>query len=689
MKSDTSPQERMKQIAGLLQEYERAYYIDGRPLVSDTEYDRLFDELIRLEAEYPQLRLPDSPTYRVGSDLGGDLPEAPHTLPVLSLDKAYSFAAVQKWMERTAARSERSLSFTAEPKIDGVSIVLYYEEGVLARALTRGNGFVGNDVTGNVRTIRSVPLRLAQPLTLAVRGEVYLPREAFSALNTSMDIPYANPRNLAAGTLRRKKSSDTAAVALTVFVYEASFADPREVPGTHSALMVRLRELGLRVNPWFGIFGAESPPEEKLLAGWQSGSAADMEEFIREAQERRGTLAYDIDGMVIKVNELAVREQLGFTGHHPRWAVAFKFDAPEGVTRVVGIDIQVGRTGRITPVARVEPTAVGGSTISNVTLHNQLYIDMLELAVGDTVAVSKRGDVIPAVERVIEKNEEGRSTWRMPEHCPSCGTLLVQNGAHTFCPNTAGCPDQIFGRVKFFAGRGQMDIETLGPETIQVLIDEGLLHDLPDLYAIDYFRLVGRPGFGEKKCRALHDGVEASRAKPYETVLVSLGIPDVGRKAVELLIEAGIDSVEALIAVADAQDRQRLEAIKGFGEKTASSIIREFSNPELRERIARLKAAGLSFAAAGASRPAASGIFTGQVWCVTGSFDHFQPRSKAVELIKAGGGKVVTAVSGNTTHLLAGREAGSKLAKARTLGAAVITEEQFLGMLEGGESAGT
>ena len=498
MNSKIDPINQITVISNKLQEFQDAYYRIGRPEVSDLEYDRLFDDLLRLEAEYPELRLPDSPTYRVGSDLTSDLPEVSHTIPVLSLDKAYSLEEILDWMQKTTVKGGRELSFTVEEKIDGVSIVLYYEQGLLKKAVTRGNGYVGNDVTANIKTIRSVPIKLKEPVSFAVRGEVYLPVEAFAQLNKKMDVPYANPRNLTAGTIRRIKSREAAAVPLEIFVYEGFFEDNDQLE-THAELTLRLNDLGFRINPRFGIFTREGEFNQSFLPGWSVGAFSQLGAFIEDAAASRERLDHEIDGLVIKVNELDVREELGVTGHHPRWEIAYKFESPEGETVVEGIDVQVGRTGRITPVARVKPVKIGGSVVSNVTLHNQDYVDILELSLGDTVAVSKRGDVIPAVERVLEKNEQGNGIWKIPAVCPSCETELQKIGAHTFCTNSE-CPDQIFGRVRFFTAKAQMDIENLGPETIQFLMGEGLLKDVPDIYQIDYRELAGKPGFGEKKC---------------------------------------------------------------------------------------------------------------------------------------------------------------------------------------------
>ncbi len=396
---------RVAELSRLLREYQHAYHVLDRPLVSDREYDRLFDELVRLETEHPGLALPDSPARRVGSDLTQELPEVPHSLPVLSLDKAYSDAEVAAWVEKTARNAGEQLAFVCEEKIDGSSIVLYYEKGVLARAVTRGNGLVGNDVTANVMTIGAVPLRLPEELTLAARGEIFLPRSRFAAVNDGMEAPYANPRNLAAGTLRRVKSSEAAAVPLDIFVYEGFFDPPA---ATHREALERLAGLGFRLNPsegWFSDAG-DLDAVRRAHPSWTVGALADIGAFLAAERGRRAGLDYEIDGIVVKVDELAVRERLGATGHHPRWEIAYKFESPEDVTTVTAIEVQVGRTGRITPVARVEPVKISGATISNVTLHNQDYVDLLELAVGDKVAVSRRGDVIPAVERVLEKNED-------------------------------------------------------------------------------------------------------------------------------------------------------------------------------------------------------------------------------------------------------------------------------------------
>ena len=659
-----------------LRRHQHHYYVEAQPLVSDTQYDRMIDRLLYLEGLYPELKLSDSPSQRVGSDLGTGFPEVRHTVPVLSLDKAYTGDGVLQWIERCRQRGEQRLSFVVEEKIDGVSLVLYYEKGLLARAVTRGNGFVGNDVTPNAKTIKSIPLRLSRPLDIAVRGEVFLPKEDFNTLNGTMEVPYANPRNLAAGTIRRLKSSETAMVPLKMFAYEASFTNPTEAVHSHVEILRLLKDLGFLVNPSLAVF-ADADGD---------GTYGDIPDYLGKLEQQRSTLAYEIDGLVIKVNELGVRDFLGYTGHHPRWALAYKFDAPEAQTEVLDIGVQVGRTGRITPVARVKTVKVGNSMVSNVTLHNQDYINLLELAIGDTVAISKRGDVIPAVERVVEKNEEGNTTWQLPAECPSCKTTLVRNGAHTFCPNGA-CPDQVVGRISFFVGRQQMDLDGFGPETVSFLVDKGLVHDIPDIYTVDYDALVGEPGFGEKKAGALAQAVEKSKEQPYRLVLVALGIPDFGKKAVDLLVNAGIRSMKQLLEMVDSGDAETLVAIKGFGKKTVDSLFAELSDAKVRERIARLILLGLQFSeAATDAEEMLPQIFRNQVWCVTGSFERFAPRSLALKEIEARGGRTTSSVTSKTSHLLAGSGAGSKLQQAQSFGTTIVDEQQFIRMLEGGES---
>ena len=692
-----------RQAAAEIRRHEHAYYVLTRPEISDAEFDGLFATLVEMERRHPELAREDSPTRRVGSDLTQELPEVEHTVPVLGLDKAYDMAGVERWMDKARA-ADASTDFVVEEKIDGTSILLHYREGVLERAATRGNGRTGNDVTGNVRTIRTVPLRLDAPETLAVRGEIFIRRAAFEALNAGVETPYANARNFAAGSLRRVKSSDVATVPLEIFVYEGFMADP---PRTHTALLSRLHRLGFRINPATVVIRddadgsppADRPDEFKVI------NAAAAAKYVEERAASRPDLAYDIDGLVLKVDRLAAREAMGSTEHHPRWAIAVKFDAPEGVSVVRSIQVQVGRTGRVTPVARIDPVPIAGSTIANVTLHNQDYVDSLELAVGDTVAVSKRGDVIPAVERVLEKDPAGEPVWRMPAECPSCGSALTVQGAHSFCPN-AGCPDQVRGRLRFFVARDQMDIAGLGPATIDLLVDRGWARDIADLYRFDPQLLLGEEGFGEKSVAALATGIEASKAKPFAIVLPALGLPELGPKVSDLLLQAGFRDIDTLYAAVDAGDPEVFTGIDGIGERTAQSIMRHLGKPDPltgsrmstwratpRGLIAALRARGLRFAVDPSDPSFMDGargreqLFAGQTWCITGSFEAFKPRARAADEIRARGGTVTGAVSDATTHLLAGTGGGSKVTKAGAASVQIVDEQAFLSLL-GRRSAG-
>ncbi len=676
----------IKELADRLRRWQHEYYVEAKPSVEDRRYDVEMDRLIALESRFPHLRMPDSPSQRVGSDLNADFPEVEHSIMVLSLDKAYSADELLQWIEKCEQLGDMRLSFVVEQKIDGVSMVLYYEHGILQRAVTRGNGFVGNDVTANVKTIGSVPLRLPEPIDVAVRGEVYLAKSDFERLNGTLETPYANPRNLAAGTIRRIKSSETARIPLQMFVYEGFWQDNSQRMTDHVKSLAELHRLGFRVNPSFGLFSrSTSESMDRLtkagIQGAAAGSFDDLKGYIEGATQGRSGLDYDIDGLVVKVNELDVREELGYTEHHPRWAIAYKFEAPEALTTVKAIDIQIGRTGRATPVARVESVPIGGTVVSNITLHNQDYVDMLELAIGDTVAISRRGDVIPAVERVVEKNDRGNTTWRFPPNCPSCASALVAKGAHLFCPN-ADCPDQVRGRLEFFAGKDQMDIGNLGPETVAFLVSKGWVRDVADMYGFDFNRLIDEKGFGEKKTALIRQGIEESKRKPYRNVLVSLGIPEFGKKAVDLLVSSNLSTIDDLLAVVDKRDSQRLLTIKGFGEKTVAALFEQLSDPVMRHRIERLRAAGLTFS----EEPKQTDqnliqVFAGQTWCVTGSFQHFQPRSLALAEIEARGGRTTSSVTGKTTHLLAGSGAGGKLEQAGKLGATIVDEAGFLRLL--------
>jgi len=679
---------RARELRDLLNEYSRAYYTTGRSPVPDSEYDRLFDELSALEKSFPELRTPDSPTLRVGSDLSSDFPETEHTIPVLSLDKAYSAKEVYTFIDRIH-RANRAASFVLEEKIDGFSIVLYYRNGLLEKAVTRGNGRIGNDVTANVRTIKAVPLRLSQPVTLAVRGEIYLPVSEFERINSSLEEPYANPRNLAAGTIRRNKSSETARVPLSIFCYEG-FWDG-ETFDDHIKILSRLKELGFCVDSNISYFcNTKEEALQRLQAAGLEGRPCAYDDLPLEIQrhtEERKNLGYEIDGLVLKVNEIGFREELGYTEHHPRWAIAYKFEAPQAQSVVRAMDVQVGRTGRITPMARINPVRLSGSVIQNVTLHNQDYIDSLELAVGDTVAISKRGDVIPAVESVLEKNPDGNTTWTIPPYCPVCGSEVERRGAHHFCTGK-DCPAKKKGSIEYFCAKKQMDIEGLGPQTVDFLYDKGYIHSIADLYRFDFTSLAdSERGFGLKKTRAIEEALKESRKRPFRRVLAGLGMNEFSHNVIQILQKSGYKSKSALYdLVSDtAKAQEILQGINGIGPLTGAEIIKGLTDPGNRRLLEELETFGLCMddGVQMEEEPSEDQIFAGQSWCVTGTFENFQPRDKAMEEIKKRGGTEVSSVSRKTTCLLAGRNAGSKLDKAREYGVRIVDEQEFLEMIGG------
>jgi DNA ligase (NAD+) len=467
-----------------------------------------------------------------------------------------------------------------------------------------------------------------------------------------------------------------------MYVYDAYGETSASSYPTQGQMLSYLQLLGLPINPSLAIIVSDKISPTIPSFGTVL-NVSQLSSHLEALHNKRDSLLHEIDGMVIKVNELYEREALGYTNHHPKGALAYKFDSPQGETIVTSIDIQVGRTGRITPVARVVPVKVAGSTISNITLHNQDYINLLELAIGDSVAISKRGDVIPAVERVIDKNIEGNRTYKLPKVCPSCNGELIYSGAHQFCTNRL-CKDQVIGRISFFVGKGQMDIENFGPETVTYLFEKGLLEDIPDLYTIDYSSLIGETGFGEKKALLLEQGVKESKNRPYQTVLVSLGLPDLGKKGVQLLIDGGIKDIDTLLHYAQEDNLEPLIEIKGIGEKSARTLFAALTDPYMVHLIEQLKLAGLHFETEEeSSAKALPQIFENQTWVITGSFANFAPRSLAEKELVLRGAKVTSAISKSTTYLLAGENGGSKINKAKNLGVPIINEEAFIDMLQG------
>ncbi len=676
---------RIEELSKELLRHQDLYYVKAEPEIPDKEYDRMYDELVELEKKYPDLVLENSPTKRVGSDLDNTFPEKEHTIPVLSLDKEYTGEELEKWLGKTVKNVDRDLSFVVEEKIDGASIVLYYKTGQLESALTRGNGIVGNDVIENVRTIKQVPLVTPGNSDFAVRGEIYIKKSDFDTYNRTFENKYSNPRNLAAGSMRNIKSSVAANVPLNIFTYELFYE--KAITNDHILALSRLKELGFRINNSMGFF---SDNKEKIaivqekLPGITTGAVGDLVAYVKERRAERDRLDYEIDGLVVKVNELDVREALGYTSHHPRWAIAFKFDAPTAQTKLIDIRVQVGRNGRVTPVGVLVPVKIAGSVVARATLHNQEYIDMLELGKGDLVSISKRGDIIPAVEEVLEKDLDHPTVFKFPGSCPFCGSTLEKDGAHHFCKNRE-CPERIKRSIIHFASKNQMDIDTLGEKTIAFMFEKGYVKSIPVLYTFDYDELLKEEGFKEKKVNNIKASVENSRKKPFRKVLTAIGFEGLGSSAVSDLVENGFNSIDKIIETAARGNVEDFSRIEGFGEIMARLIIQHFTDPQNLALVEALKKIGLNFQEEikePVEMEEQALTFKDQVWVITGSFEHFSPRSKAAEEIEKRGGKVTDSVSSKTTHLLAGNSPGSKLDKAKKLNVLIIDETAFLEMLK-------
>ncbi len=657
---------------------DRCYFIDSSPIMSDTEYDDLYERLKALETQYPHLVLEESPTNRIGSDLDNNLPEEKHQIPVLSLDKAYTISEVNNWIIKTTQKLNRKIELIIEPKIDGAGVVLYYNNGILQNALTRGNGEFGNVITANVKTIRTIPLTINYKGKLAVRGEIYMDKDDFIRYNEEYgDGKYANPRNLASGTVRRLKSIDVASVPLKIFVYEGFFFDNNDILSHYDNLRL-LKNNGFRLTEKIAFFteNMSKYASDSFLKSLFTSTPDQISSYINIFTDEREKLKYEIDGLVIKINSISDREELGYTRHHPRWALAYKFNALQIETVVESIDIQIGRGGRITPVANLTPVELSGSVISRATLHNRDYIKQLNLNEGDTVLISKRGEVIPAVESVVSKGSKNGS-YQLPDICPSCGSKLVEEGAHLFCINR-DCDQKILGSLQFFVSRKQMDIETLGDKTLEFLYNQGIIKSISDIYTTDYNLLHQYDGFKEKKVDNIKKSIEISKQKPFSTVLSSLGFKDIGNKVSELLAE-NFQNITTIIDIAKNKRCSDLAKINGIGEVFATRIIEIFSDENNIKLISALQSSGLNFKLDSTS--VNSGFLNNTKWVVTGAFDSFKPREIASDLIIQNGGNVVGTVSSKTDYLLCGTEPGSKLQKAIQYNIRIINEAEFIEML--------
>jgi DNA ligase (NAD+) len=678
--SEKSVQGEVDALREQLRYHNYRYHVLDDPTVSDAEYDALLRRLRELEAQHPELLTPDSPTQRVGGAAAGGFAKVVHPQPMLSLGNAFDEADLRAWHARLLRlMGERAeLAFSVEPKIDGLAIALTYEQGLLVRGATRGDGEVGEDVTANLRTVASIPLRLHTPdaalagmpipASIEVRGEVYMRIADFEAMNERLAQQgakvHANPRNGAAGSLRQKDPAITARRPLRFFAYAVGPFAGVTLAGQRQALAY-LQALGLPVNP-----------DSTYLTDFEAVIA-----FCRSWMARRAGLPYEVDGIVIKVDSFAQQRELGVVGKDPRWAIAYKFPAQEATSVLREIVVNVGRTGVVTPNAVIDPVTIGGVVVRNASLHNADFIAQRDIRVGDTVVVKRSGDVIPyIVGPILEKRPPDAQPYSFPERCPACGTPLERPDGEVAvrCPNFGICPAQLVRRVEWFVGRAAMDIEGIGERQAQLFVEMGLVRDVADLYAIEAHQLQGVEGFGPKRIGNLLRGIEESKRQPLERVVTALGIRFVGEAVAELLTRS-FPSLDALMEAS----QQQLEATPGIGPSKARSVVEFFALPENRALVAKLQAAGLATTRdVSALVAAGEGPLAGKTFVLTGTLPTLS-REQAGELIARAGGKVVSAVSKKTDYVVAGEAAGAKLSKAQQLGVPVLDEDGLRALVEG------
>ena len=655
----------LEQMRAELRRHSHLYHVESCPEIDDAEYDLIFVELKALEASHPHLITADSPTQRVGAEPQGAFANAEHTIPMLSLDSTQDPAEVRRFDDRVRKGLEEEPTYILEPKLDGASIELVYEKGLFVRAVTRGNGRVGEVVTENIRTIPSLPLRLREtdrpaPELLAVRGEVLMSLSAFEALNERMvergSEPYVNPRNSASGFLRQLDPRRTAERPLDLLAYDILVVQGAQMSSDYEAVSA-LREWGFRTPERIEL----AATVEEILA-YHGRYAADRDE-----------LDYEIDGVVIKLDHLDSRADLGATSHHPRWALAYKFEPRKEVTRIEKIAVSVGRTGKLTPVALLRPVEVGGVTVARASLHNREEVARKDIREGDLVRIQRAGDVIPqVVERVPESGRTRGSTFLMPDQCPSCGTPVQEKGPFTYCPNQFGCMAQLKRGLTHFGSRAGLDIEGLGEETATLLVDRGLVKELADLFELTAEQLEALDGFAATSAANLARAIEEKKTVALARFLYGLGIPEVG-STISATLAAEFRTFENI----QEASVERLEAVDGIGP-IMSAQIRSFLDDE-RNRV-RIAAVLAHMKALLPPERVGSGGLAGKKFVFTGGLERFS-RSDAKRLIEENGGKVVASVSGETTYVVAGEAPGSKLQKAQDLGVEILDEDGLVEIL--------
>ena len=658
-------EEKLRALRAKLLYHAKRYYVDDDPEISDYEYDMMYAELLKLEAEHPEFFDPSSPSQRVGGKPLDKFEKVTHTVQMNSLSDVFSFEELREFLDRVA-ETVPNAEYSVEPKIDGLSVSLRYENGVFVQGATRGDGFVGEDVTQNLRTIFSIPMQLPEPLNLTVRGEVYMPRAVFERINLAREgagqALLANPRNAAAGSLRQLDPKIAAERKLDIFIFnfqEGSFYLDGKEPQTHIETLSRLAELGFKTLENTAV----------------SNNAEGIIAHIQRLGELRDGLAYDIDGVVIKINDLATRTRLGEGTNTPKWAVAYKFPPEQKQTKLEDVVVAVGRTGVLTPTAILSPVRLAGTTVSRATLHNLELIRERDIRIGDIVTVQKAGDIIP---EVVKSHPELRSPnvkeFFMPEFCPSCGEPVfydADESAATRCTNSR-CPAQLSRSIEHFASKDAMSIDGLGPQIVEALLQNGLITDAADLYSLTAEDVAKMERMGEKSAQNLIDAIEKSKNAGLERLVYALGIRNVGEVAAAALA-AHYGTLEAL----QGATVEELCSIEDFGQITAECVTNFFSHPQNIELCQRLSAAGLLTVST--AKPA-DDLFKGLTFVLTGTLPTMS-RDEAGEKIKAAGGKVSGSVSAKTHFVVAGEAAGSKLTKARTLGVPVIDEETLLRMI--------
>ena len=649
---------RLYELYDIIEKHNYNYYVLDDPTVEDDEYDALMREVKAIEAEHPELVTDYSPTRRVGGAALSTFEKVTHTVQMGSLQDVFSEAELYDF--DATVRKEVEPSYSVEPKIDGLSVSLEYRDGVLVRGSTRGDGFIGEDITENLRTIKSIPLRIGEKLPfLEVRGEVYMPRESFARLVSEQEEkgeqPAKNPRNAAAGSLRQKDSSVTAKRSLGIFIFNIQQVEGRTF-SRHSETLDWLKEQG------FPVVG------HKVCHTIDEAVAR-----IREIGEEKHGYAYDTDGAVIKVDDLSQRDILGATAKVPKWAVAFKYPPEEKETVLREIEVNVGRTGALTPVAIFDPILLAGTTVSRASLHNQDIMDRLGVAVGDTIAVRKAGEIIPEVVRVAKHS--GNPIFKLPDRCPVCGHTAEKIGdeAAVRCVNP-NCPAQLLRGIEHFASREAMNIEGLGEAVVKLLVEQELVHSAADLYELNMQDILLLPGFKDKSAGNLLKAIENSKLNQPDRLLFALGIRGIGRRSAELLLRR-FGSIDGVMNASEAD----ILAIDTFGEVLAKSVCEAFADAQMKELIEKLRTHGLKF---DYDKAASSDKFAGLTFVLTGTLPTLK-REQAKEMIESMGGKCAGSVSKKTNYVVAGEAAGSKLTKAEELGVTVLTEEQLIEMING------